>query len=67
MSQAERKYTKEVDEKILNASGDELRRLQELDLKTQLSGDSFYEVLAENPKNKEMAFGVQKSSGKKYP
>ncbi len=67
MSQAERKYTKEVDEKILNASGDELRRLQELDLKTQLSGDSFYEVLAENPKNKEMAFGVQKSSGKKQP
>ncbi len=65
MSQAERKYTKEVDEKILNASGDELRRLQELDLKTQLSGDSFYEVLAENPKNKEIAFGVQKSSGKK--
>ena len=65
MSQAERKYTKEVDEKILNATGDELRRLQELDLKTQLSGDSFYEVLVKNPKNKEMPFGVQKSSGKK--
>ncbi len=65
MSQAERKYAKEVDEKILNATGDELRRLQELDLKTQLSGDSFYEVLVKNPKNKEMSFGVQKSSGKK--
>ena len=67
MSQAERKYAKEVDEKILNATGDELRCLQELDLKTQLSGDSFYEALAENPKNKEIAFGVQKSSGKKQP
>ncbi len=65
MSQAERKYAKEVDEKILNATGDELRRLQELDLNTQLSGDSFYEVLVKNPKNKEMPFGVQKSSGKK--
>jgi len=67
MSQAERKYAKEIDEKILNATGDELRRLQELDLKTQLRGDSFYEVLAENPKNKEIPFGVQKSSGKKQP
>ena len=65
MSQVERKYAKEVDEKILNATGDELRRLQELDLNTQLSGDSFYEVLVKNPKNKEMSFGVQKSSGKK--
>ena len=39
----------------------------ELDLKTQLRGDSFYEVLADNPKNKEIPFGVQKSSGKKQP
>ena len=65
MTLAERKYAKQVDEQILNASGNELHHLQELDLQTQLKGDSFYEVLAENPKNKEIPFGVQKSSGKK--
>jgi hypothetical protein len=67
MTPAERKYAKQVDEQILNASGDELRRLQELDHQTQLKGESFYEVLAENPKNKEVPFGVQKSSAKKQP
>ena len=65
MTPEERKYAKEVDEKILNASPEELRYLQELDLQTQLKADNFYEALAENPKTKEIPFGVQKSSGKK--
>ena len=65
MTPEERKYAKQVDEKILNASGDELHRLQELDLQTQLNADNFYEALAENSKTKEIQFGVQNSSGKK--
>ncbi len=64
MTPEERKYAKQVDEQILHASGDELQYLQELDIQTQLKADNFYEALAQNPKTKEVPFGIQKSSGK---
>jgi hypothetical protein len=46
MSQVEREFIKRVDDTILNASGEELKKLQELDLKTQLHVNSFYDVFS---------------------
>jgi hypothetical protein len=46
MSEAERKYIKQVDEEILHASGESLLKLQEIDKSTQLSGHSFYDEYA---------------------
>jgi len=53
MFEAERQYMKAIDEKILSASGKELKRLQELDLNSQLDGMSFYEVYVSKKQNKE--------------
>ncbi len=53
MFEAERQYMKAIDEKILSASGTELKRLQELDLSSQLDGTSFYEVYVSKKQNKE--------------
>ena len=44
MSYAERQYNKSVDDLILKASGEDLKRLQELDMKTQLQTNSFYDA-----------------------
>jgi len=44
MSTVEREYIKSVDEAILNASGKTLKKLQELDMKTQLHGNTFYDA-----------------------
>ena len=46
MSGIERKYQKDVDNLILNASPEELKKIQEIDMKTQLSGNSFYDSLS---------------------
>ncbi len=46
MSLAERKYMKQLDEMILNASDNQLKKFQELDLKTQMNGSSFYDVFS---------------------
>ena len=35
---------KTVDEMVLKATPEELRKIQELDLKTQLDGKSFYDT-----------------------
>lgn len=43
MSEAERKYIKQVDDEILHASGEALQKLQEIDKSTQLNGHSFYD------------------------
>ena len=50
MSLAERKFMKELDEMILNVSESELKKLQELDLKTQMDGSSFYDVFSKHDK-----------------
>jgi hypothetical protein len=44
MSQAERDFTRQVDELILNASPQTLLKLAEIDKKSQLSGISFYDI-----------------------
>ena len=50
MSLAERKFMKELDEMILNASEPQLKKIQELDIKTQLDGSNFYDVFSKNDK-----------------
>ncbi len=44
MSTVEREYIRSVDEVILNASGKTLKKLQELDMKTQLHANTFYDA-----------------------
>ena len=58
MSQVEREYIKSVDDAILKASGKELKKLQELDLQTQLKANSFYDAFAiqhDEPKQQNIA------------
>lgn len=50
MSLAERKFMKALDEMVLNASGSQLKKIQELDLKTQLEGSNFYDVFSKHDK-----------------
>ena len=70
MSTVEREYIKHVDEEILNASGESLKKLQELDMKTQLQENTFYDAYSsfkeEEPK-KEKITSSTKSSRKKNP
>jgi|TARA_B100001750_G_C15039283_1_gene365827 hypothetical protein len=44
MSQEERKLMQLIDEHILNATPEELTKLQEIDITTQLNGVWFYDV-----------------------
>ena len=44
MSIVEREFFKSVDDVILNASGKTLKKLQELDMKTQLHANTFYDA-----------------------
>ena len=69
MSTVEREYIKHVDEEILNASGDSLKKLQELDMKTQLQENTFYDAYSsfkEEPK-KEKITSSTKPSRKNNP
>lgn len=44
MNPAERESLKKLDDLVLNASKKELEQIQEVDIKTQLDGLSFYDV-----------------------
>ena len=44
MSQEERKLMQLMDERILNASSEELVKLQQADISTQLDGIWFYDI-----------------------
>jgi len=44
MNPAERELLEELDNLVLTASADELRKIQEIDLQTQLDGVSFYDA-----------------------
>ena len=50
MSNVEREYIKSVDNTILKASGKTLKKLQELDMKTQLNTNTFYDAFIEYQK-----------------
>ncbi len=44
MSPAERKELKKLDDLVLDASPEELKKIQEIDHQTQMEGLSFYDV-----------------------
>ena len=44
MNIEERKNLQHLDELILNASDEELEKIQEIDYQTQLDGESFYHI-----------------------
>ena len=68
MSQEEREFVKHVDDAILQASGNTLKKLQELDKKTQLHGNTFYDEYVSSLKNKkEKLISKTNSYGKNKP
>ena len=48
MTPDERKRLQKLDDLVLNASSEELKKLQEIDSKTQLEGLSFYDVYVDS-------------------
>ena len=48
MTPSERKCLQKLDDLVLNASPKELKKLQEIDSKTQLEGLSFYDVYVDS-------------------
>ncbi len=44
LTPAERKHLQKLDELVLNASPEELKKIQEIDNQTQMEGLSFYDV-----------------------
>jgi len=44
----ERKHLQKLDELILNASSEELKKIQEIDHQTQMEGLSFYDVYVDS-------------------
>ncbi len=50
MSLAERKFMKALDKMILNASESQLKKIQELDIETQMDGSNFYDVFSKHEK-----------------
>ena len=44
MTPAERKLLEKLDNLVLTTSGDELRKIQEIDIQTQMNGLSFYDA-----------------------
>ncbi|KKK52136.1 hypothetical protein LCGC14_3107950 [marine sediment metagenome] len=65
MSLAERKFMKDLDEMILNASESKLKKIQELDIKTQLDGSNFYDVFSKNDKKSTLTSKVPSIKKKK--
>ncbi|HET9009724.1 MAG TPA: hypothetical protein VFN17_06360 [Nitrosarchaeum sp.] len=44
MTPAERQLLEKLDNLVLTASGEELRKIQEIDIQTQMNGLSFYDA-----------------------
>ena len=44
MTPVERQLLEKLDNLVLTASGDELRKIQEIDIQTQMNGLSFYDA-----------------------
>ena len=66
MTEAERRFMKQVDKFILNATPEDLQKIQKLDVHTQLNGNSFYDILAtSNPKKNQEITSKSQSSKKK--
>jgi hypothetical protein len=48
MNPSERELLEKLDNLVLTASGDELRKIQEIDIQTQLNGMSFYDAFVQS-------------------
>lgn len=48
MNPSERELLEKLDDLVLSASGDELRKIQEIDIQTQLDGMSFYDAFVQS-------------------
>jgi len=48
MNPSERELLEKLDDLVLTASGDELRKIQEIDIQTQLDGMSFYDAFVQS-------------------
>ncbi len=48
MNPSERELLEKLDDLVLSASGDELRKIQEIDIQTQLNGMSFYDAFVQS-------------------
>ena len=48
MNPSERELLEKLDDLVLTASGDELRKIQEIDIQTQLNGMSFYDAFVQS-------------------
>ena len=44
MNSAERKLLDKLDKLVTESSGEELKKIQEIDLRTQMDGQSFYDA-----------------------
>ncbi len=44
MNSAERKLLDKLDKLVTDSSGEELKKIQEIDLRTQMDGQSFYDA-----------------------
>ena len=68
MTEAERRFMKQVDSFILNASPEDLQKIQQLDIHTQLNGNSFYDILStSHPKKNKQIPSQSQSKQKKKP
>ena len=60
MTPKEREHLKKLDDLVLNASSEELKKIQEIDYQTQLDGESFYHIYVNSdsliPPNIEKSF-----------
>ena len=61
MNLNERKLLDKLDELVMNASPEELKKIQELDLDTQLKGNSFYDAYLDS--NTLVNQSIRKESG----
>ncbi len=48
MTPKEREHLKKLDDLVLNASSEELKKIQEMDNQTQMDGLSFYDVYVDS-------------------
>ncbi len=49
MNSAERKLLDKLDKLVTESSGEELKKIQEIDLRTQMDGQSFYDAYVNSP------------------
>ena len=49
MNPKERELLDKLDNLVMEASGEELKKIQEVDMETQLSGQSFYDEYLNSP------------------